>query len=133
MKNIIPSKKIYSQKSKIKMAGRGVFALKNIKKNEIIEHVPYLEIDFKAICSPVDYILLSYVFFFKKGGNKAALALGLGSLYNHSRNSCAKYIINQKDKTIAFTATEDIKKDEEITINYSGNNNKSKSKLLWFE
>lgn len=59
------------------------------------------------------------------------LALGYGSLYNHSKSPNAKYQISKKEKTITFTVTRNIKKDEEIYINYKGSNNPKTP--LWFE
>ncbi len=59
------------------------------------------------------------------------LALGYGSLYNHSKNPNAKYQISKKEKTITFIATENITKDQEIYFNYKGSS--SEKAPLWFE
>jgi SET domain-containing protein len=69
----------------------------------------------------------NYVFVWED--NKFAVALGYGSLYNHSYEPNAKYI-RKKDK-ILFQAIKDIKSGEEITINYNGNP-KSQDKV-WFD
>ncbi len=59
------------------------------------------------------------------------LALGYGSMYNHSKNPNIKYQILKEEQTITFTAIKDIEKDEELLFNYNGS---STSKApLWFE
>lgn len=58
------------------------------------------------------------------------VALGFGSIYNHTDNPNAMYKEYEKELTIDFIALRDIQKDEEITVNYvQGNNNKNP---LWF-
>lgn len=58
------------------------------------------------------------------------VALGFGSIYNHTDNPNAMYKEHEKELTIDFIALRDIQKDEEITVNYvQGNNNKNP---LWF-
>jgi uncharacterized protein len=58
------------------------------------------------------------------------VALGFGSIYNHTDSPNAVYKEHDKAQTIDFIALRDIQKDEEITVNYvQGNNNKSP---LWF-
>ena len=77
-------------------------------------------------------ILVTYFFYFGRGKDRLAIALGFGSIYNHSYTPNAKYKINSKEQTIIFTALENIKKDDEITVNYNFGNPKDKNPL-WFE
>ena len=77
-------------------------------------------------------ILVTYFFYFGKKKERLAVALGFGSIYNHSYTPNATYKIKVKKKTIDFTAIKDIKKNEEITFNYSFGNPKNKNPL-WFE
>lgn len=60
-----------------------------------------------------------------------ALALGYGSMYNHSKDANCKYEINRKNQTITFIAIKDIKKDSEILFNYKGES--TEKAPLWFE
>ena len=60
------------------------------------------------------------------------VALGCGSIYNHSYQPNAKYKEKYKEKMINFIAKNKIKKNEEITVNYSQGNQKDKSPL-WFK
>ena len=108
--------KIVIGKSNIANAGRGVFAIENIKKGELIEICPIL------IFSSKDAILLGktklqyYVYDWDE--DKSILVLGFGSLYNHSQLCNSKYEIQEEDENIYFSAIKNIKKGEEITINY---------------
>jgi len=132
VQNKLPaSDKIYVGESKIPSAGRGVFATKNIKKGELIERCPIIEVSKNDSLNLKTSILVTYLFYFGKKKEKLAIALGFGSIYNHSFKSKAKFIIKPKEKIIDFIALEDIERDEEITFNYKGSNNLKEP--LWFE
>ena len=94
--------------------GRGVFARKDIKKGEIIERVPLLIVTWDEIA---DSELADYAFVLTD--KKVAIALGYGSLYNHSYAPNARYDDDGK-KTKVFSAVKNIKSGEEITVNYNG-------------
>ncbi len=101
----------------IKGKGRGVFARALIPEGTIFERVPLLVIPAKEILE-CDHgnLLLGYIFEYKK---QVALALGYGSLYNHSYNPNARY--DDAGRQIKeFSALRDIHPGEEITINYNG-------------
>ena len=98
--------------------GRGVFARKEIKKGILIERVPVVILPVGEVwgtkkASP----LADYVFNWEE--DSVAVALGYGSLYNHSYEPNAKYY-DVGTMTLVFEAIRDIKKGEEITINYNG-------------
>ena len=61
-----------------------------------------------------------------------AIALGFGSIYNHSYEPNATYKIKPKEKIIEFVAIKNIEKNNEITVNYNFGNPKDKTPL-WFE
>lgn len=128
MSSIYPSPYIYLNKSKIQKAGKGVFASKNIKKGEKIETAPILVLEFTDLIETRWNLLFEYYFWMD---DYVALALGFASIYNHSQDANCKYKLNRLDKTITFTATKDIKKDEEIYFNYKGLSNPKTP--LWFE
>lgn len=134
MKKTFSSENIYSSKSKIPNAGRGVFAKRIINKGELIEKSPFIEIPKSDPSNLKGSNLVMYFFYFGKDKERLALALGLGSLYNHSYKPNVGYKINAKDKVIEFTALRKIKKDEELTFDYSkSGNSKGNSTPLWFE
>ncbi len=127
---IYPSKNIYIASSKI--SGLGVFAQKKISKGEVIEESPVIVIPEEQLSDLAKTRLIDYAFFaWGNDHNSAAIVLGHGSLFNHSYKSNAKYIIVADENLIRFMAVEDIKKDEEIVMNYNGKTG-DKTKL-WFE
>ncbi|MEZ6124707.1 MAG: SET domain-containing protein [Planctomycetaceae bacterium] len=98
--------------------GRGVFATTFIPAGTIIEKVPMLVMPAtETIFEDENNVLQHYVFEWGKG--KIGLALGYGSLYNHSFSPNARYDdLSRSTKT--YTALRDIPAGEEITINYNG-------------
>ena len=132
MKKLVASEKIYIKQSKILDAGRGVFAKRDIKKDELIEKCPVVEVPKYDVSNVREGILVTYFFYFGKNKQRLAIALGFGSIYNHSYKPNATYKIRHKEKTIDFIALKNIKKDDEITVNYNYGNPKDKSPL-WFE
>jgi SET domain-containing protein len=132
MKKLVASGKIYIAKSKIKNSGRGVFANQNIKMGELIEKCPVIDVPKHDMSNLNESVLVTYFFYFGKKKERLAVALGFGSIYNHSYTPTATYKIKYKEKTIDFIALKDIKKDSEITVNYNYGNPKDTSPL-WFE
>jgi uncharacterized protein len=131
MDKILASGKVYIDKSKILNAGRGVYAMCGIKKGEIIESCPVIEIPGNEISDLSQSFLINYFFFFGKNKERLEIALGFGSIYNHSYKPNAKFEIRPKGKVIDFVALRDIGKDDEITVNY--NHNGIPNSPLWFE
>jgi uncharacterized protein len=130
MDKLYLSEKIFIQKSKIARAGRGVFAKRDIGKGEIVETAPFIEVDDNVNGNT----LATYFFFFGAKKEKKALALGFGSIYNHSSDANSTFKIENKEKIIIFTAIKPIKKDSEITIDYRGVRSFKEDKLtLWFD
>lgn len=101
-------KNIEVKKSEIH--GKGVFAVNDIKKDKVIEICNLIE----AKRRKVKGIFVDYVF--RKNRKKTVLALGYGSLYNHSYDPNAIYCIN--NDMLHIIASKDIKKNQEIFINY---------------
>ena len=54
--------------------------------------------------------------------------LGFGSLYNHSYEPNAKYVRRVSKRVVEFVAIKDIKKGQEITVNYNFGDPDDKSK-----
>lgn len=127
-----PSNKVYVKKSGIPNAGRGVYAGRNIKKGELIEKCPIIQVPKNDMSNLRESILVTYFFYFGKKKEQLLIALGFGSIYNHAIEPNAAYSIKKAENTIDFKALKDIKKDEEITFNYKLGNPKNK-RPLWFE
>ena len=125
---IRPSSKIYLNKSIVAPEGRGVFASKDIKKGEIIEVAPILILEFTDFIDTKWNLLFEYYFWME---TYVALALGYGSMYNHSKDANCKYKLDKKNKIITFTAIKDILKGVEVLFDYKGSS--SEKAPLWFE
>ena len=132
MKKLPTSDKVYLSKSRIPNAGRGVYASRDIKKNELIEKCPIIEVPSHDGSNLNESILVTYFYFFGKKRERILIALGFGSIYNHAYKPNAVYKIKHKEMTIDFVALRDIKKDDEVTVNYNYENSKNKNPL-WFE
>lgn len=131
MGKIFSSNKVYVSFSKIKNAGRGVFASSDIKKGETIEICPIIEVSKNDTANLEESILVTYFFFFGKNKERLAVTLGFGSIYNHSNTPNATFKIKPKEEIIEFRALKNIKQDEEITFDYR--HGTSKKIPLWFE
>lgn len=96
--------------------GRGVYADKAFLRGERIEVAPVLVLPRDQI--PAASLLLDYVF--EWTANTYALALGTGSLYNHSFEPNAYYLMDVPKQAIAFFALLPIGEGEEVLVNYNG-------------
>jgi hypothetical protein len=132
MNKLLPPKKVYIGLSRINHAGRGVFAGSDIKKGEVIERCPVILVPRHDTSNLNESILVTYFFYFGKDKETLVVALGFGSIYNHSYVSNATYKPLIKEKLIEFRAIKDIKKDEEITVNYNFGSPEDK-RPLWFK
>ena len=132
MKKFPALDKTYVNQSNIPNAGRGVFANCKIKKGEVIEKCPIIEIPKYDMANLRESILVTYFFYFGKNRQRQAIALGYGSIYNHTYKPNAIYKIKPTENRIDFIALKDINKDTEIKVNYNYGNQKDKSPL-WFE
>jgi SET domain-containing protein len=133
LKKLLLSNKIYISKSIIPNAGRGVFAKRDIKKSEVIEKSPIIEVSPHDMANINGSILLTYFFYYGKNKNQSAIALGFGSIYNHSYKPNISYKIYSKEGFIEFIALRDINKGDELTFNYQGGSKQNGKKPLWFE
>ena len=100
--------------------GRGVYSSKKIQRDQVIERCEVLVIP-EAETSLLDSTMLfNYYFCWGDDQNDGAIALGFGSIYNHSYTPNALYRIDLADQVLEFVALRDIPANEEITINYNG-------------
>jgi hypothetical protein len=96
---------------------RGVIAGRYYKKRECIERCPVLLIPIEQYEIIAKTIFDKYIFEWTSSYD--ALALGYGSLYNHSYNANCIYRLDYKNKLISIYAVEVIRAGQEITINYN--------------
>lgn len=91
--------------------GYGVFADQDIQAGDLIEEC-------YALIRNDDDNLYGNYYFRTPENNKHAIALGNGSLYNHSPIPNANYHFDMECSLIIFHANQAIKKGEEICISY---------------
>lgn len=99
--------------------GRGVFAVKNIKKGTVIEISPVIVLSPEERKAIEKTLLFHYVFEWGDDKKKAAVALGYVSMYNHSYDANCEYEMEFGKKRMTVRAVKDIKKGEELYINYN--------------
>jgi SET domain-containing protein len=109
--------------------GRGVFALRRIAKGEEIERVPMIVLTAREFEEDLSGTALAN-YCFAWGRNSVALALGYGSIYNHSYSPNARYD-DVGPRTKVFSALRAIEPGEEITVNYNGEPRKRTA--VWFK
>jgi len=106
-----------------------VFTARSINAGDVIEICPIVVIP-KAQIEILDQTVL-YDYYFLWENNNAAIALGYGSLYNHSYSPNAEYIMDFVDSSLIIQAIKDINAHEEITFNYNGDPVDDED--LWFK
>ncbi len=112
--------------------GRGVFAARAFRKGETIEVCPVVALSESEARNLDRTPLYDYYFGWGEGGKGAAIVMGYGSIYNHSRTPNAVYRKNEQDGTITFTAARAISAGEEILIRYNTGSRESPDRM-WFE
>ncbi|MFC5734690.1 SET domain-containing protein [Cytobacillus gottheilii] len=97
---------------------RGVFATRDIQKGELLHAAPVIAYPNDQHQHIEKTLLADYAF--EYGKNHSAILLGYGMLFNHSYEPNTFYEINFEGHTFDFYAYTDIKKGDEILINYNG-------------
>lgn len=95
--------------------GRGLYARRNLRRGALIEVSPVIVINRNDVGD--DEMLSNYVFEWSRG--KRAVALGMGSLFNHSSTvPNAWWEVVRDKKVLRFYAAKDIREGDEIFVNY---------------
>ena len=106
--------------------GRGVFAMRDLRKGEIIEVAPVIPVAKGNIVengnAPDGYLLQWDE---DTEGEEYAMPLGYVMMYNHSEAPTIHIESNLEDYTMTLTTLRDIKAGEELTWNYACE--------LWFD
>ena len=102
---------------------RGVFALRRIGRGELVEIAPCLKFSANEHDEHALKTVLKH-YTFAAGGGEFFLALGIGSLFNHSDPPNIEYRIKRSKCEIHYVACRDIGIGEELCIFYGRN--------LWF-
>ena len=110
------------------LGGRGVFTAQPIPVGTPIELAPVILLsaaDRRAI-----HATRLHDYYFQWAGDRAAIALGYGSLYNHRADANAEFSLDYDFEQIRFVALRDIAAGEEITTDYRTGD---PTMQLWFE
>lgn len=108
-------------------AGRGVVATQPFAVDQEIERCPVIVASKQDIAYLEKTILNEYIFEWQDG---CAVALGFGSLYNHSFTPNAAYEHAYATRELVFYALREIAPGEEITVDYNGG--QTTTRELWF-
>src|SRR5580658_3555941 len=112
--------------------GRGVFAARRFRVGEVIEVCPVIALSSDDAARLDDTHLYNYYFGWGAENKGAAIALGFGSLYNHSYDPNANYRKSEADSTISVIAVKPIAPDDEILIKYNFGDTENCGPL-WFK
>jgi SET domain-containing protein len=111
------------------ISGRGVFAVRDFNAGEVVEVCEVLIIPKKDIQWIDKTELYDHYYAWSEG--RAVLALGLGSMYNHSYNPNCKYRVKLNLNKIEFKSLQAINNGQELLINY--NRDPKCQDKVWFD
>lgn len=111
------------------ISGRGVFAVRDFNAGEVVEVCEVLIISKKDIKWIDKTELYNHYYAWSEG--RAALALGLGSMYNHSYNPNCEYKVKLNLNKIEFKSLQAINNGQELLINY--NRDPKCQDKVWFD
>jgi len=98
--------------------GLGVYSKESIRDGEVIEIAPLIIVDSDAMSvNNLD----DYIFTINKEKDQYAIALGYGSIYNHSDDPNAEWNIDQEKEQLRIIAIKDIQEGQEINVSYGKN------------
>jgi SET domain-containing protein len=107
--------------------GRGVFALVNYEKGALVEEAPVLLLPSRDQTEQTK----AYYYVFAWSDVYDALALGFGSLYNHSATPNLEFAMDKRSELITFRARKRIVAGDELFINYGPSTLSKKKMEFW--
>jgi SET domain-containing protein len=111
--------------------GRKVCTTNGLSPGDLIEICPVILLKKKERKIIHNTTLHDYYFLWGKKRNKPAIALGFGSLYNHSDQPNAAFELDLENVEIRISCIKEIASGDEITISYTDEG--FKDVKLWFE
>ncbi len=111
--------------------GRGVFAQQKIEKGVVLEIAPVIVMTAEDRTLLDQTLLHDYIFEWGENQDQCCMSLGYIPLYNHSYKSNCEYEMDFRRKTITIRSVKEVKKDEELFINYNGDADNEKP--VWFD
>lgn len=110
--------------------GRGVFTGGEIATDSVIELCPVIVLPAHETSMIHRSSLHDYYFLWDDEVGSIALALGYGSLYNHSSQPNAIFEVDHSSQSIRFSALRTIQAGEEVCIDYHAGDDGQRQ--LWF-
>ncbi len=112
--------------------GRGVFTAHEVNEGDMIEICPLILIPASELALLNKTTLYNYYFLWPEKQDMSCIALGYGSLYNHSGGAPnAEVTFDLEEETILINATRKIEAGDEILIDYQGGVKNAPE--LWFD
>jgi SET domain-containing protein len=99
--------------------GRGVVALRAWRAGELVERAPVIVAPTADVERLNTTAFGRYYYEWGASDDQAAIALGFGSLYNHSYEPNLAYEFREELQCIDYIALRAIEAREELTINYN--------------
>jgi hypothetical protein len=114
-----PAALVVRRAAKYGRRSRAVFAAEPIAAGTVVETCPVIrvpkgELDPGQTCTLSDYVFVGRAD--PAFGDVLLIALGFGSLYNHSDTPNARFVV--WDDAVVITAVRDIAAGEEVTFDY---------------
>jgi hypothetical protein len=100
--------------------GRGIRAGRRFIEDEVLERAPVVVVTAEDWPAVAGTDVFRFCFAWGRRGEQGAIALGRGSLINHSYSPNAFARPLARERIMEFVALRDIEAGEEITINYNG-------------
>lgn len=117
------------------LRGRGVFAERDFAAGDIVTECPVLEVRacFSDLPKDIQHVVYDWGFLTKEDGahDTFCIALGVGSLFNHSEKSNILFEANKDKQSLIFKAKHFISAGAELLINY--NDDTAPGVSEWFE
>jgi uncharacterized protein len=108
-----------------------MFTTTRLEKGIVIEIGPVIVMSGEERKLLDKTLLHDYIFEWGVKKDECAMALGYIPLYNHSYQSNCEYEMDFKKRIITIRTVKDIRKNEELFINYNGNADDDKP--VWFD
>ena len=100
--------------------GRGVYTSEDIAAGTVIEISPVVVMSAEERKLLDQTALHDYIFEWGDDSTQCCMAMGYIAVYNHSYKSNCEYVMDYPNQQISITTVRDIKKGEELLINYNG-------------
>lgn len=101
--------------------GRGVFAARAFSQGEVVEASPVWLVysDWEDLPSDLKFVVYDWRVLTKSPSPVFAIALGVGSVFNHASPPNLRFQPRVEQQAIEFVALRDIEPGEELLIDYN--------------